>query len=57
MYCLKQHFVLSFLFFEVKAQKYFVSSRNMFLDEKTVLKIGLILGYTQPSFQELGPVL
>ena len=26
----------------------------MFLDEKTVLKIGLILGYTQPSFQELG---
>ena len=57
MHCLKQHFVLSFLFYKVKAQKYFVSSRNMFLDEKTVLKIGLILGYTQPSFQELGPVL
>ena len=29
----------------------------MFLNEKTMLKIGLILGYTQPSFQELGPVL
>ena len=45
MHCLiKQHFVLSFLFVEVKAQQYFVSSRNMFFDKKTLLKIGLILG-------------
>ena len=27
----------------VKTQKYFVSSSNMFLDEKTLVKIGLIL--------------
>ena len=44
MHCLKQHFVLSFIFFEVKAQQNFVSSRNVFLEEKTLLKIGFILG-------------
>ena len=42
--------MLSFFFFlEVKAQQYFVSSRNTFLDKKTLLKIGL--------FQEPGPEL
>ena len=31
--------MLSFLFFEVKAQRYFVSSSYIFLDKKTLLKI------------------
>ena len=35
------HFVISFLFFEVKAQQYFVSSSYMFWDRKTFLKIRL----------------
>ena len=42
----REYFVLSFLFFEVKAQLYFVNSSYMFLDEKTLLKFGLIVGET-----------
>ena len=44
---------VSLLFLVVKAQQYFVTSSCMLLDEKTVL--GLILGYTYPSFEEPGP--
>ena len=43
-----------FFFFEVKAQQYFVSSRNMFLEKKTVLKIGLILGGHLSRNRDLG---
>ena len=44
MHCLDQHFVLSKLFFESKAQQYFVSSSYTFLYKKTLLKIWLGLG-------------
>ena len=34
MYCLEQHFVLSFTFFEIKAQQYFVVDQFRFVSEK-----------------------
>ena len=43
-HCLDQHFVLSKLFFESKAQQYFVSFSYTFLYKKTLLKIWLRLG-------------
>ena len=47
--------MLSFLFFEVKTQQYFVSSSNMFLDKKTLLKIWLNPGLNLIIFQGTGP--
>ena len=43
--------MLSFLFCEVKAQQYFVSSSHMFLDKKTLLKIWLNPGLNLNSAQ------
>ena len=42
--------MLSLLFFEVKAQQYFVSSSYMFLDKKTLLKIWLNPGFNLTIF-------
>ena len=47
--------MLSFLFFEVKAQQCFVSSSNMFLDKKTLLKIWLNPGLNLSVFRGTGP--
>ena len=41
MHCLEQHSVLSSLSLEVKALQYFVSSRGLLLDKKTLVKIWL----------------
>ena len=53
MHCLE--IVLSFLLFEVKAQQYFVSSRYMFLDKNTLLKIWLNPGLNLTMFRGMGP--
>ena len=55
MYCLEQHSVLSSLNLEVKAQRYFVSSSDMFLDKKTLLKIWLNPGLNLTIFRGTGP--
>ena len=47
--------MLSFLFFEVKAQQYFVSSSCMFLDKKTLLKTWLNPGLNLTIFRGTGP--
>ena len=47
--------VLSFLLSEVKAQQYFVSSRYMFLDKNTLLKIWLNPGLNLTMFRGMGP--
>ena len=47
--------MLSFLFFEVKAQQYFVSSSYIFLDKKTLLKIWLNPGLNLTIFRGTGP--
>ena len=49
-----KHFVLSFLFFEVKTQQYFVSSSYRFLDRKTLLKIWLNSGLNLTIFRIRG---
>ena len=46
--------MLSFLFFEVKTQQYFVSSSYMFLDRKTLLKIWLNSGLNLTIFRSRG---
>ena len=47
----------SLLFFEVKAQQYFVSSSYMFLDKNTLLKIWLNPGLKLSIFRGTGPRL
>ena len=47
--------MLSSLNLEVKAQKYFVSSSNFFLDKKTLLKIWLNPGLNLTIFRGTGP--
>ena len=47
MHCLGWHFVLSLPFLVVKDQQYFVTSSCMFLDEKNVLEIYLILAWVK----------
>ena len=47
--------MLSSLDLGVKTQKYFVSSNNMFLDKKTLLKIWLNLGLNLTIFRRTGP--
>ena len=47
--------MLSFLFFEVKAQQHFVSLSNMFLDKKTLLKIWLNPGLNLTIFRGTEP--
>ena len=47
--------MLSFLFFEVKAQHYIVSSSYMFSDKKSLLKIGLNPGLNLTIFRGTGP--
>ena len=51
--CLEQHFMLSLSYIGLKVQQYFVSSSDMILDEKTLIKIQLN-PKTQPSFVEPG---
>ena len=46
---------LSFLFFKVKVQLYFVSSSYMFLDKKTLLKIWLNPGLNLTIFRGTRP--
>ena len=46
--------MLSILFFEVKAQQYFVSFSYMFLYKRTLLKIWLNPGLNLTSFEEPG---
>ena len=55
MHCLEKHSVLSLLNLEVKTQKYFVSSSDMFLDKKTLLKIWLNPGLNLTSFRGSEP--
>ena len=47
--------MLSSLNLGVKTQKYFVSSSNMFLDKKTLLKIWLNSGFNLTIFRGTGP--
>ena len=47
--------MLSSLNLEVKAKKYFVSSSNLFLDKKTLLKIWLNPGLNLTTFRGTGP--
>ena len=47
--------MLSFLYLVVKAQRYFVTSSCMSLDEKTVLEIWLNPGLHLQSLEEPGP--
>ena len=47
--------MLSFLFFEVRAQRYFVSSSYIFLDKKTLLKIWRNPGLKLTIFRGTGP--
>ena len=47
-----EHFVLSLLYFGVKAQLYFVNSSCMSLDKKTLLKIWLNSELNLTIFQE-----
>ena len=47
--------ILWFLFIEVKAQQYFVSSRYMFWDKNTLLKIWLNPGLNLTKFRGTGP--
>ena len=53
MYCLEQHSVLSSL--NLEAQQYFVSSSDMFLEKKTLLKISLNPGLNLTIFRGTGP--
>ena len=53
--CLKWHFVSSLIFLGVKAQQCFVSSRCMFLEKKTLLKIWLNPGLNLIIFRGTGP--
>ena len=55
MHCFGEHFVLSVLYLVVKAQKYFVTSNCMFLDEKTMLEIWLNPGLNLTIFRGTGP--
>ena len=48
-------FVLSFLFFKVKTQQYFVSSNYMFLGKKTLLEIWLNPRLNLTIFHGAGP--
>ena len=52
---LEEHFVLSFLFFKVKAQQYFVRSSYTFLYKKTLLKIWLNPGLNLTIFRGTRP--
>ena len=54
MHGLEQHSVLSTLNLEVKTPQYFVSSSNMFLDKKTLLKIRVNPGLNLTIFQGTG---
>ena len=47
--------MLSLLYLVVNAQKYFVTSSCMFLDEKTVLEIWLNPGLNLTIFRGTGP--
>ena len=47
--------MLSLLYLVVKAQRYFVTSSYMFLDEKTVLEIWLNPGLNLTIFRGTGP--
>ena len=51
MHYFEEDFVLSFLFFGVKAQQYFVSSSYMFGDRKTLLKLRLNPGLNLTIFR------
>ena len=50
MHCLEQHSVLSSLSLEVKALQYFVSSSDLLLDKKTLVKIWLNPGLNLTIF-------
>ena len=50
MHCLEQHSVLSSLSLEVKALQYFVSSSDLLLDKKTLVKISLNPGLNLTIF-------
>ena len=52
---LRVTFSVIIFFFEGKAQQYFVSSSNMFLNKETLLKIGLNPGLNLSVFQGTGP--
>ena len=55
MHGLEQHSVLSSLNLEVKTPEYFVSSSDMFLDKKTLLKIWVNPGLNLTVFRGTGP--
>ena len=55
MHGLEQHSVLSSLNREVKTPQYFVSSSDMFLDKKTLLKIRVNPGLNLTIFRGTGP--
>ena len=55
MHCLEQHSVLSSLNLEVKTPQYFVSSSDLFLDKKTLLKIRVNPGLNLTIFRGTGP--
>ena len=57
MHCLEKHSVLSSLNLEVKTPQYFVSSRDPFLDKKTLLKIRVNPGLNLTMFRGTGPGL
>ena len=50
MHCLEQHSVLSSLSLEVKALQYFLSSSDLLLDKKTLVKIWLNPGLNLTIF-------
>ena len=55
MHCLEQHSVLSSLYLEVKTPQYFVSSSDLFLDKKTLIKIRVNPGLNLTIFRGTGP--
>ena len=55
MHCLEEHSMLSSLSLVVKRKQYFVSSSDIFLVKKILLKIWLNPGFNLTIFQGTGP--